>query len=205
MFESSNTAVGALLGTFDHFNVGVILSGEKSAVPVNTAAQATIDNGSGLNIINNQLWASEPTEQRVLRKMMDETLLDGYERAMTISPDDPRSRIFLLIHRFDAEPFSHVIYCIDPQQNTYVSPDLLATWLNLTPKQSQVAARIAGGQPIDEAAVELGMTVGTARTHLKHIYMKTQCANQLQLVGLVRTVPFRSFNNNHGLDQGVSR
>lgn len=69
-------------------------------------------------------------------------------------------------------------------------PDHLARWFSLTPKEAQLTAVIGHGRPLEEAAAELGISIGTARTHLKHTFMKLGVNSQVQLVALVRNVAF---------------
>jgi DNA-binding CsgD family transcriptional regulator len=52
----------------------------------------------------------------------------------------------------------------------------------LTPKEGELADKLASGAELKEAADGLGMTVATARSHLKAIFQKTGVSRQAQLV-----------------------
>ncbi|NNF23793.1 MAG: helix-turn-helix transcriptional regulator [Rhodobacteraceae bacterium] len=58
----------------------------------------------------------------------------------------------------------------------------------LSPGQMALAARIASGESLTDAAVSLGISINTARTHLKRIYEKTGVSSQTALVRLLLSV-----------------
>lgn len=55
----------------------------------------------------------------------------------------------------------------------------------LTPAESRLAELLCVGATISKAAERLGVTQGTARTRLKHIFHKTGCHSQAELMRLV--------------------
>jgi DNA-binding CsgD family transcriptional regulator len=55
----------------------------------------------------------------------------------------------------------------------------------LTPAEARLAALLAEGKHLDAAAALLGITLHTARTHLKRIFSKTAAQSQADLVRLV--------------------
>ena len=62
---------------------------------------------------------------------------------------------------------------------------LLARVFNFTPAEARLAAALAGGGSIDEAAGEIGITRDTARNQLKAVFAKTRTHRQSQLVALL--------------------
>ena len=58
----------------------------------------------------------------------------------------------------------------------------------LSPGQMALAARIASGESLTDAAATLGISINTARTHLKRIYDKTGVNAQTALVRLLLSV-----------------
>ena len=63
------------------------------------------------------------------------------------------------------------------------------TWLKelyrLTPTEARLATLIAQGISLAEAAEILGIGIGTARNHLKHVFAKTDTSRQAELAHLV--------------------
>jgi len=62
------------------------------------------------------------------------------------------------------------------------TPDLIAALFGLTVSESRLAAAMAQGLNLDEAAMECGVTKSTARTYLKNIFSKTGATRQAELV-----------------------
>lgn len=58
----------------------------------------------------------------------------------------------------------------------------------LTPREAELAAALREGLCLQQAAMRLGLTEGTARQYLKQIFAKTGVARQAGLVALLRSV-----------------
>ena len=61
----------------------------------------------------------------------------------------------------------------------------LAQLFDLLPSEARLALALARGMSIAEAAVDLGITVESARTYSKRIYAKTGARGQADLVRFV--------------------
>lgn len=64
----------------------------------------------------------------------------------------------------------------------------LAILYGLTPRESELALRLADGADLAEAAEAMGLTPGATRTRLKTVYWKSGVGHQAGLVALVRSV-----------------
>lgn len=62
--------------------------------------------------------------------------------------------------------------------------DAIAMAYDLTPAEAQIFAALCDGRTVTEAAAELGIARSTARTHLLHVFEKTGCRRQAELVAL---------------------
>lgn len=82
-----------------------------------------------------------------------------------------------------AEPLSALVLLSDRVGSQ--SGDSVARRLGLTAAEGRVAAKLAQGLQISEVAEELGVSVLTARTHLKNIFAKTGAKRQGELVRLM--------------------
>jgi DNA-binding CsgD family transcriptional regulator len=58
----------------------------------------------------------------------------------------------------------------------------------LTPMEGSVAARLVSGQGPQAVADEMGVTVGTVRTHIRSIYEKAGVRSQLELSAVIRRI-----------------
>ncbi|OLC82548.1 MAG: hypothetical protein AUH72_06450 [Acidobacteria bacterium 13_1_40CM_4_65_8] len=54
----------------------------------------------------------------------------------------------------------------------------------LTPAEAAFAVLLASGHSVESAAAKIGISVLTARTHLKRVFRKTRSHTQTQLVQL---------------------
>lgn len=76
---------------------------------------------------------------------------------------------------------SLVIIC-DPERKGKLCEQALCRFYELTPAEARLAARLAGAARLDEAAMALGISIHTARTHLKRIFDKTGTDRQADLI-----------------------
>lgn len=77
-----------------------------------------------------------------------------------------------------------VLIC-DPARRGSNPCKLLSQVFNLTPAEAKIAVQVAAGQGLAAVSVELGVSVNTVRTHLQHVFEKTQTRRQAELGRLV--------------------
>jgi DNA-binding CsgD family transcriptional regulator len=86
-------------------------------------------------------------------------------------------------------PDGAVIFVGDRESSMAGTREAIAHWYDLTPAEARLAAALAEGESLEEAAGLLGITRNTARTHLKRIFAKTGTNRQGALVRLLLTGP----------------
>jgi DNA-binding CsgD family transcriptional regulator len=94
--------------------------------------------------------------------------------AVRSSGGDPEPRIVMVIHAFDARPALPI--------------GLLQESLGLTAAEARLAATFSGGCSPRQAAIELGVSLSTVRTHLRAIYRKTGTSGQVDLAWRIAAV-----------------
>jgi DNA-binding CsgD family transcriptional regulator len=62
------------------------------------------------------------------------------------------------------------------------APEVLALTLGLTRAEAHFASLLASGLPVQQICAQLQIRVSTARTHLRHLYQKTNTGRQAELV-----------------------
>lgn len=67
--------------------------------------------------------------------------------------------------------------------------EILRSAFGLTAAEARLAAEMASGDAVEDAAVRLGITKETARNHLKSIFQKTAVHRQSELVALMAKLP----------------
>lgn len=82
----------------------------------------------------------------------------------------------------------HIIGTVKDGEQNGPSAPVLADLFSLTLQESRLAAALASGQSLDEAAETCGVTKSSARTYLKAIFSKTNVSRQAELVRLLVTV-----------------
>jgi DNA-binding CsgD family transcriptional regulator len=78
-----------------------------------------------------------------------------------------------------------VLVLNDLEGTAAVNPDMFGKVFELTPAQAKLAGKLATGSSMETAAAEMGVTVETARSHLKAIFNRTGTHRQGELVALL--------------------
>lgn len=77
------------------------------------------------------------------------------------------------------------IFLQDPAARATVDEGALTRLYGLTRAESQLVAILLGGKTLAEAGDVLQVSANTVRTHLKHIFLKTETNRQTQLLALL--------------------
>jgi len=165
------------------------------------AADAIIESGDGLAIINGKLHATEPRLDARLREALRATSCAGRAidspATVTIDRQSAKRPYQLLL-----SPLRHglasfkgmrqpevVLLILDPENTRPAAIDVLKRAFGLTGREAALASVLSTGKPIDEAADEIGMAYETARSHLRHIFDKTQTSRQTELMMVLARLP----------------
>jgi DNA-binding CsgD family transcriptional regulator/PAS domain-containing protein len=188
----------ALSATFDLLTVGVILVDDKSRICyANRAAMRKIDEKSAVRRSNEELSARDPKAAAHLKDAVSKAAQSSvYELAKTgivvpipgvggrdlaawVLPLDAGLR-----SRFGA-PFSAIaaIFLRELGETSLLPGELFVKRYKITPAECRVLMAMMQGLGAREVADALGNSEPTVRTHIQHLLMKTNTANQ---VGLMR-------------------
>jgi DNA-binding CsgD family transcriptional regulator len=77
-----------------------------------------------------------------------------------------------------------VVLC-NPNRRIDAAEGILQQLYNLTTSEAKLAMVLSNGFNIDEAAEQLQITINTARSHLKKVFLKTHTRRQGEMVRLV--------------------
>ncbi len=88
-----------------------------------------------------------------------------------------------------------VIFVNDPERPHHMPLEQLTHLYGLTAAEAKLAQALTAGKSLHNLAKDLGITTGTARTHLSRIYLKTDTHRQAELVQLVLTSPAIFYRN----------
>jgi DNA-binding CsgD family transcriptional regulator len=77
------------------------------------------------------------------------------------------------------------IFVADPSARVSTPPEVLSELYQLTNSEAELVRLLASGLSLDEAAEKRGISLNTARSHLKHAFAKTDTSRQGELVRLI--------------------
>jgi DNA-binding CsgD family transcriptional regulator len=90
----------------------------------------------------------------------------------------------------------------EPKKLARNSEKIIGAWLELTKREAQLVTLLASARSLEAAANELGITAGTARAHIRHVFAKCRVRSQTELVAMICTsVPAVDFDYALGNDQ----
>jgi DNA-binding CsgD family transcriptional regulator/PAS domain-containing protein len=172
-----------------------VVDADSHVLIANAAAQRLLEQKDGLVLSRGALGTSQPRETAELRRLIARAATRNgngsadEEIAVNRPSGDPPTVLTLA-------PLGHtavdgggretgVALVITQPLQRAVSPHCLSEFYHMTPAEARLAALIASGRTLIEAAAELRITTNTARTHMKRIYSKTVTHRQADLVRLL--------------------
>jgi DNA-binding CsgD family transcriptional regulator len=78
-----------------------------------------------------------------------------------------------------------LLFVFDPEQRFGTVEELLRRMYGLTPAEAKLAGMLAKGMSQKEAAEVLNVKPSTIHTHMKHIFSKTDCKRQGELITVI--------------------
>ena len=188
----------AALEILDRLPTAVVLCDQSGApVIVNGAARHILASSDGLVVRDGRLATHRRPETHAL-----ENLIIGASRAahgagedsggtLSVSRASGSRPLSVLVSPMRApgaaqghRQIAAALFISDPESVILTNKDRLLQLYGLTRAESRLAAKIAEGRSLDEAAAVLNITTQTARSYLKCILRKTGTKRQVELVRL---------------------
>jgi pSer/pThr/pTyr-binding forkhead associated (FHA) protein/DNA-binding CsgD family transcriptional regulator len=172
--------------TLDQLQLGVILTtGPGRIAFANRCARAILDAGDGLASDGTGLRATQAEATRELRRM-----LEAEAGGILVLPRASQHPLTIVVTSLAAglRWGSHgvrAVFVSDPDRAIATTEETLIRLHALTPTEAAVALELLQGRTLEGAAAELGITLQTARTHLKKVFAKTKTRRQSELVLLL--------------------
>lgn len=186
----------ALTIALDSLEEGVILT-DKMGRPkfLNARAARIVEEADGLHIASSPLAAATPIATQRLRATIAAAAADAATATQQIRLARPSHRAPLLLTVLPVWRLGALvpgagaprvaIFIRETDAPIAIDSALLREAFNLTPRECDVATRLAGGLDLDRTAAELRIGRGTVRSHLMQIYEKTGAHSQAALVALL--------------------
>ena len=77
------------------------------------------------------------------------------------------------------------VFVVDPEDGAPLAAEVLEDVYSLTHSEAEIVRLLAMGLSLEEAAQARGISMNTARSHLKHAFSKTGTSRQGELVRLI--------------------
>lgn len=173
----------------------------------NTAAEAILTANDGITSSNGKLTFADKSVQAELNEFLETVAILRPEQLV---PDNPAaSRDAKAKRKSDRKPYqllfyvlavstwsveslssdrNVIVYIFDPQERIVPKTEQLQKYYGLTKAQAKVAINMYTHSNIVTVAEKLGISVNTARSHLRVIYSKTGANNQSDLISLLTSV-----------------
>ncbi|ORB31390.1 helix-turn-helix transcriptional regulator [Mycolicibacterium parafortuitum] len=156
----------------------------------NTAAESLLRCSAEVLTRSGHLYLSSPASDTDLRRAVSRAAREtGPRIADTLRVARRTSPRPLIVHVMPAgataaQPGALVIV-VDPDVHREPPKQLLRRLFSLTDSEAEVALRIGRGQALAAVADELILSLATVKTHLQHVYQKTDTHRQGELVRLL--------------------
>ena len=192
--EARSSTVTALL---DNPRIGVLELDRRGRIMAgNDRARSILRHGDGLLDRNGMLRARAPADQVRLERLLGVALPASGAVAVSGSMVLRRSSVVppFVVHvkpvggpqpDHGARHVAALVLIVEPGRQHRINPDLVATTLELTPAETQVAVWLAEGNSVRDMADATGHTKAAIYWHLQRIYQKHSISRQADLVRLV--------------------
>lgn len=178
-------------GLLDSLDVAAFaVSPEGHIQRANASARSLVARGDGVLDDAGMLRCAQPGAERSLRAAVATILRGEAHEAVVIAPRRTGRRPLLLFVSSlrsvaGGATTTLTVLVRDPESQARRAEELLRSLFALTPAEARLALAVADGLSPSDAAEQLGITVQTARTHLKRVFHKTATTRQAELVKLV--------------------
>lgn len=205
--ELQTVMAARLEQTVDMLSTGILLTEDQGRISyMNSSAERLLKNGNALKSLNGRLTTTRPGPRETLSRALAESM-SGHAPSRTGQysvplPDDEGggliANVLPLEWRKGRNPLAALrgvtaVIVQDPAERRAPPLEAFASLYGLTFAEQKVLEHIAGGEPPQQTADELGVSVTTVKTHLQKIFAKTSTGRQADLIQLLErhTSPLR--------------
>jgi DNA-binding CsgD family transcriptional regulator/PAS domain-containing protein len=189
----------ALAEAIDRLPTGLLLLDAKRRVVVrNKGAERILAENDGFRIDSHGPNVDDARENATLQKLIADAMdaSEGHElRAagfVAISRPSGARSYAVMVTPLIAAPGQSVasdavvaLFVADPSARLTADPEALSELYQLTYSEAELVRLLAAGLSLEEAAQKRGVSLNTARSHLKHVFAKTDTSRQGELVRLI--------------------
>lgn len=188
----------SMLESLDRFPFAVILLRRDLTIDqCSTSAQELLSDGVALRSEHGRLRiVQQAAERRFHRQLEEMTRREGEMPVITVPRGPTRAPLSLLALPLYSErqvwvgPLARWMLLVHvPEMASCVPVERLQRALGATPAEAALAQHLLRGQTLAEAAVELKISVHTARSQLKALFARTGVSRQSELIRYILSNP----------------
>ena len=178
----------------------IVLDEHGRMVHANRLAEGMLAERDGISLSGDRLVFEARDDGRRFRELVSRAVdqfasnRPAVAQAMRVSRPSGRAAYELVVRPSPRDPLADnrrlnarvaVVIGTDPGERAPggLSAEAVRQFFGLTPREAALALRLAAGRSLVEAARDEGMSVNTARAHLRAIFSKTGVDRQSRLVG----------------------
>jgi DNA-binding CsgD family transcriptional regulator len=205
--EASELRASTLSAVVENSRIGIIILDEKGRILEATgSAEQLLKVESGMRRASDHtLWLREPAgsqlRQWVMTGLPPKSNCSGF---LSVPRDNGLAGVSLVVAPMPPLPTSWtgadrrwLIFVFDPEQRVTPAAGLISRDLGISAREAEIAVLLSMGRHLPSVAMSLGISMQTARVHLKHIFEKTGAHSQSDLVRRVLLSPAMHFGVKH--------
>lgn len=191
--QRSEVEKQVLYDTLDRLSIATfVLDAQGHILSMNGFAHALADEREIIHVVDRKIVLNRLDKRQAFQAMLNEALScsdDRYSGALRLEDAESRATSLLIksvsprFPRAGSTP-SAIVYATG-QNETHAPEDIIGEIFGLSHSESLLAAQLAQGFSLVEAAGRLGLTENTVRSYAKSIFSKTGVTRQAELVRLI--------------------
>ena len=184
---------GELQEILDHLTAGVILFNENLRIfYTNRSAQRLLASGTCLNNYHGYLACANPEITAELKTIA----VDQKDHLLSIDRGPDRSSLHVMVtllksgnNNVGRDMPTSILFAFATTDNYARIEEVVRSLYRLSPSEAKLVSQLFVTPHLPTAADALGITLNTARTHLKRIYVKTRVNRIASLIHMIVTGP----------------
>jgi DNA-binding CsgD family transcriptional regulator len=174
----------------------LIVDQQRRIIFANSRAQSFLEAKSGLEQRSGQLHVERANIDRTLRELVQRAATAPSSAIVaeeTVGVPDRQGQMRYVVKvircRTDQGEGAALLIVTDLLSSVHVSRSAVAKVFQLSEREAELAELFASGLRIDSIAPRMGISVNTARVHLRSVFAKTGCASQVELARTFAHMP----------------
>jgi DNA-binding CsgD family transcriptional regulator len=198
LLELGAKSAGDITGVIDVIRHGIVIVGTKRAVVhLNSAALRILTSGDGLCIRSGIMEATCTSTNTELQCSIAGACAEpqkGCRGGASFACGRPSGKRPYVVHVLpltaaeDPSAATALVMIIDPEQDAEPPKMLMRRLFGLTNAEAEVALRVVHGDALNPISADLAVSMATIKTHMNHIFAKTNTHRQAELVRLLLAI-----------------